>query len=176
MDYSSTVLLPKTDFPMRADLPKREPALVEQWARQKAYQALLKAREGAPAYHLHDGPPFANGDAHVGHALNMVLKDLVLKSRAMMGFYAPFVPGWDCHGLPIEHKVVTEQKLVGADPAVIRTKCEEVARHFIQRQKEQFQRLGVFGDWDQSLPDDESRLRGRRTTGTCSTGRKGNGV
>ncbi|NBT49164.1 MAG: isoleucine--tRNA ligase, partial [Actinobacteria bacterium] len=105
MDYSSTVLLPKTDFPMRADLPKREPALVEQWGREKAYQALLKAREGAPAYHLHDGPPFANGDAHVGHALNMVLKDIVLKSRAMMGFYAPFVPGWDCHGLPIEHKV-----------------------------------------------------------------------
>ena len=149
MDYSSTVLLPKTDFPMRADLPKREPALVEQWSRQMAYQALLKAREGAPAYHLHDGPPFANGDAHVGHALNIVLKDLVLKSRSMMGFYAPFVPGWDCHGLPIEHKVVTEQKLVGADPAVIRSKCEEVARHFIQRQKEQFQRLGVFGDWDQ---------------------------
>ena len=140
MDYSSTVLLPKTDFPMRADLPKREPALVEQWSHQKAYQALLKARETAPAYHLHDGPPFANGDAHVGHALNMVLKDLVLKSRSMMGFYAPFVPGWDCHGLPIEHKVVTEQKLVGADLAVIRTKCEEVARHFIQRQKEQFQR------------------------------------
>jgi isoleucyl-tRNA synthetase len=148
MDYSSTVLLPKTDFPMRADLPKREPTLVEQWARYNAYDSLLKAREGAPAYHLHDGPPFANGDAHVGHALNMVLKDLVLKSRSMMGFYAPFVPGWDCHGLPIEHKVVTEQKLVGADPAVIRTKCEEVARHFIQRQKEQFQRLGVFGDWD----------------------------
>ena len=148
MDYSSTVLLPKTDFPMRADLPKREPALVQQWASQKAYDSLLKAHSGAPAYHLHDGPPFANGDAHVGHALNMVLKDLVLKSRSMMGFYAPFVPGWDCHGLPIEHKVVTEQKLVGADPALIRTKCEEVARHFIQRQKEQFQRLGVFGDWD----------------------------
>ncbi len=148
MDYSTTVLLPKTDFPMRADLPKREPALVELWGREKAYESLLQARQGAPEFYLHDGPPFANGDAHVGHALNMVLKDIVLKSRSMMGFCTPFVPGWDCHGLPIEHKVVTEQKLVGADPAVIRAKCEEVAKHFIQRQREQFQRLGVFGDWD----------------------------
>jgi isoleucyl-tRNA synthetase len=148
MDYSATVLLPKTDFPMRADLAKREPGWVESWARDKVYESIIKARRGAADFYLHDGPPFANGDAHVGHALNMVLKDLVLKSRSMMGFHAPFVPGWDCHGLPIEHKVVTEQKLVGADPAVIRTKCEEVAKHFIQRQKEQFQRLGVFGDWD----------------------------
>ena len=112
MDYSSTVLLPKTDFPMRADLPKREPAMAAEWLRDGTYEALLKARQGSPEFHLHDGPPFANGDAHVGHALNMVLKDIVLKSRAMMGFRTPFVPGWDCHGLPIEHKVVTEQKLV----------------------------------------------------------------
>ena len=148
MDYSSTVLLPKTDFPMRADLPKREPALAAEWLEKKAYESLLKSRQGAPEFHLHDGPPFANGDAHVGHALNMVLKDIVLKSRAMMGFRTPFVPGWDCHGLPIEHKVVTEQKLVGAEPAVIRTQCEQVARHFIGRQREQFQRLGVLGDWE----------------------------
>ena len=133
---------------MRADLPKREPAMATEWLEGKTYESLLQARQGGPEFHLHDGPPFANGDAHVGHALNMVLKDIVLKSRAMMGFRTPFVPGWDCHGLPIEHKVVTEQKLVGADPAVIRAKCEEVARHFIGRQKEQFQRLGVLGDWD----------------------------
>ena len=132
---------------MRADLPKREPAMAAEWLEGKTYESLLKARQGAPDFHLHDGPPFANGDAHVGHALNMVLKDIVLKSRAMMGFRTPFVPGWDCHGLPIEHKVVTEQKLVGAEPAVIRSKCEEVARHFIGRQREQFQRLGVLGDW-----------------------------
>ena len=148
MDYSSTVLLPKTDFPMRADLPKREPAMAVEWLEGRTYESLLKARQGAPEFHLHDGPPFANGDAHVGHALNMVLKDIVLKSRAMMGFRTPFVPGWDCHGLPIEHKVVTEQKLVGAEPSVIRAKCEEVAKHFIGRQKEQFQRLGVLGDWE----------------------------
>jgi len=148
MDYSQTVRLPKTDFPMRGDLPKREPAWVQAWLKEKTYEKLLQERAKALEFHLHDGPPFANGDAHVGHALNMVLKDIVLKSRSMMGRKAPFVPGWDCHGLPIEHKVVTEEKLVGAEPAVIRKKCEEVARHFIQRQKEQFQRLGVLGDWD----------------------------
>ena len=148
MDYSQTVRLPKTDFPMRGDLPKREPAWVQGWLNDQTYEKLLQERAKAPEFHLHDGPPFANGDAHVGHALNMVLKDIVLKSRSMMGRKAPFVPGWDCHGLPIEHKVVTEEKLVGAEPAVIRKKCEEVARHFIRRQKEQFQRLGVLGDWD----------------------------
>lgn len=148
MDYSQTVRLPKTDFAMRGDLPKREPAWVQGWLNDQTYEKLLQERAKAPEFHLHDGPPFANGDAHVGHALNMVLKDIVLKSRSMMGRKAPFVPGWDCHGLPIEHKVVTEEKLVGAEPAVIRKKCEEVARHFIQRQKEQFQRLGVLGDWD----------------------------
>ena len=148
MDYSQTVRLPKTDFPMRGDLPKREPVWVQQWLKDKTYEQLLQERAKAPEFHLHDGPPFANGDAHVGHALNMVLKDIVLKSRSMTGKKTPFVPGWDCHGLPIEHKVVTEEKLVGAEPAVIRKKCEEVARHFIQRQKEQFQRLGVLGDWE----------------------------
>ena len=148
MDYRDTVLLPKTEFPMRGDLPKREPAWVQGWLQEKTYQRLLEERSRAPEFHLHDGPPFANGDAHVGHALNMVLKDIVLKSRSMEGRKAPFVPGWDCHGLPIEHKVVTEEKLAGAGPEVIRKKCEEVARHFIHRQKKQFQRLGVLGDWD----------------------------
>jgi isoleucyl-tRNA synthetase len=148
MDYSQTVRLPKTDFPMRGDLPKREPAWVQAWLKEKTYEKLLQERAKAFEFHLHDGPPFANGDAHVGHALNMVLKDIVLKSRSMMGRKAPFVPGWDCHGLPIEHKVVTEEKLVGAEASVIRKKCEDVARHFIERQKEQFQRLGVLGDWD----------------------------
>jgi isoleucyl-tRNA synthetase len=133
---------------MRGDLPKREPAWVQAWLKEKTYEKLLQERAKAFEFHLHDGPPFANGDAHVGHALNMVLKDIVLKSRSMMGRKAPFVPGWDCHGLPIEHKVVTEEKLVGAEASVIRKKCEEVARHFIERQKEQFQRLGVLGDWD----------------------------
>ena len=152
MDYKNTLLLPKTDFPMRAELPKREPALLAKWREEKVYDQIIAARKDAAAqqdgiFILHDGPPFANGDAHMGHALNMVLKDIVLKYQNMGGRYSPFVPGWDCHGLPIEHKVMKELGAAETDPIKIRTKCEETARHFIQVQSEQFQRLGVFGDW-----------------------------
>lgn len=138
---------------MRAELPKREPGVLEQWRQSDLYAAQLKAREGAVTFHLHDGPPFANGDAHMGHALNMALKDFVLKSRYMSGFQVPFVPGWDCHGLPIEHKVqkeLAEQKKTGEEdlsPAAIRERCQKYAEKFIAMQSEQFQRLGVFGDW-----------------------------
>ena len=108
----------------------------------------MAARQDAKeTFVLHDGPPFANGDAHMGHALNMVLKDIVLKYHNMSGHYAPFVPGWDCHGLPIEHKVMKELGAAETDPIKIREKCEATARHFIGVQSEQFQRLGVFGDW-----------------------------
>jgi isoleucyl-tRNA synthetase len=153
MDYKDTLLLPKTDFPMRAELPKREPALLARWREEKIYDKILAARQDAAknrdtTFILHDGPPFANGDAHMGHALNMVLKDIVLKYRNMSGHYAPFVPGWDCHGLPIEHKVMKELGAAETDPIKIREKCEATARHFIDVQREQFQRLGVFGDWD----------------------------
>jgi isoleucyl-tRNA synthetase len=141
MDYKSTLLLPKTDFPMRAELPKREPELLARWRSEKIYDRLMAARAGAESFVLHDGPPFANGDAHMGHALNMVLKDLVSGRRA------PFVPGWDCHGLPIEFKVMKELGANETDPMKIREKCEATARHFIGVQSEQFQRLGVFGDW-----------------------------
>ena len=151
MDYSAklkaSLLLPKTDIPMRAELPKREPAFLAKWREEKLYDQLLEARKGQPAFILHDGPPFANGDAHMGHALNMVLKDIVLKYHNMKGDYAPFVPGWDCHGLPIEHKVMKELGAAETDPIKIREKCEATARHFIGVQSEQFQRLGVFGDW-----------------------------
>jgi isoleucyl-tRNA synthetase len=153
MDYKATLLLPKTDFPMRAELPKREPALLAKWREEKIYDQILAARQDAAknretTFILHDGPPFANGDAHMGHALNMVLKDIVLKYQNMSGNYAPFVPGWDCHGLPIEHKVMKELGAAETDPIKIREKCEATARHFIDVQREQFQRLGVFGDWD----------------------------
>jgi len=153
MDYKNTLLLPKTDFPMRAELPKREPALLAKWREEKIYDQILAARKDAAksrdtTFILHDGPPFANGDAHMGHALNMVLKDIVLKYQNMSGNYAPFVPGWDCHGLPIEHKVMKELGAAETDPIKIREKCEATARHFIGVQSEQFQRLGVFGDWD----------------------------
>jgi isoleucyl-tRNA synthetase len=149
MDYKNTLLLPKTDFPMRAELPKREPAFLAKWREEKIYDQIMAARKGAEKkFVLHDGPPFANGDAHMGHALNMVLKDIVLKYHNMSGHYAPFVPGWDCHGLPIEHKVMKELGAAETDPIKIREKCEATARHFIGVQSEQFQRLGVFGDWD----------------------------
>jgi len=147
MDYKSTLLLPKTDFPMRAELPKREPALLARWQAEKIYEQIIAARAEAETFVLHDGPPFANGDAHMGHALNMVLKDLVLKVQNMSGRRAPFVPGWDCHGLPIEFKVMKELGATETDPIKIREKCEATARHFIGVQSEQFQRLGVFGDW-----------------------------
>jgi len=152
MDYQAKIkaslLLPKTDFPMRAELPKREPALLAKWRDEKIYDQIMAARKDAPTkFVLHDGPPFANGDAHMGHALNMVLKDIVLKYHNMSGHYAPFVPGWDCHGLPIEHKVMKDLGAAETDPVKIREKCEATARHFVGVQSEQFQRLGVFGDW-----------------------------
>jgi isoleucyl-tRNA synthetase len=152
MDYKNTLLLPKTDFPMRAELPKREPEMLKRWRDENIYAQIIAARQDAAAdpartFILHDGPPFANGDAHMGHALNMVLKDIVLKYRNMSGDYSPFVPGWDCHGLPIEHKVMKDLGADETDPVKIRAKCESTARHFIAVQSEQFQRLGVFGDW-----------------------------
>ncbi|HEX4139221.1 MAG TPA: isoleucine--tRNA ligase, partial [Candidatus Methylacidiphilales bacterium] len=135
-------------FPMRAELPKREPAFLAKWREEKIYDQITAARKDAPRkFVLHDGPPFANGDAHMGHALNMVLKDIVLKYHNMSGHYTPFVPGWDCHGLPIEHKVMKDLGADETDPVKIREKCEATARHFIGVQSEQFQRLGVFGDW-----------------------------
>jgi len=149
MDYKNTLLLPRTDFPMRAELPKREPAILAKWREEKIYDQIMAARKDAKEkFVLHDGPPFANGDAHMGHALNMVLKDIVLKYQNMSGRYAPFIPGWDCHGLPIEHKVMKELGAAETDPIRIREKCEATARHFVGVQSGQFQRLGVFGDWD----------------------------
>ena len=148
MDYKNTLLLPKTDFPMRAELPKREPAFLAKWREEKIYDQITAARKNATTkFVLHDGPPFANGDAHMGHALNMVLKDIVLKFHNMSGHNTPFVPGWDCHGLPIEHKVMKDLGADETDPVKIREKCEATARHFVAIQSEQFQRLGVFGDW-----------------------------
>src|SRR5688572_29805110 len=145
-NYKDTLLLPKTDFPMKADLVKREPDRLAKWEEAGLYQQILGARQGKPLFVLHDGPPFANGDVHMGTALNKVLKDLVVKSRSMLGFRAPFVPGWDCHGLPIEFKVVKEQK--GLAPAEIRRRAEEFARKYIDIQRRQFKRLGVLGSWE----------------------------
>ena len=145
MNYKDSLLLPKTDFPMKADLVKREPDRLAKWESAGLYRQIQDARKDAELFVLHDGPPFANGDVHMGTALNKVLKDLIVKSKTMAGFRAPFVPGWDCHGLPIEFKVVKESR--GLSPVEIRRKSEEYARKFIDIQRGQFKRLGVFGDW-----------------------------
>jgi isoleucyl-tRNA synthetase len=144
--YKETLHLPQTDFPMKAGLPQREPEILARWEKERLYEKIQTARAGAPEYILHDGPPFANGDVHMGTALNKVLKDLVIKSKTMAGFRAPFVPGWDCHGLPIEFKVVKES--AGLNPVEIRERCEQYARKFIDIQRGQFKRLGVLGDWE----------------------------
>ncbi|MES2308405.1 MAG: isoleucine--tRNA ligase, partial [Verrucomicrobiota bacterium] len=147
VDYKSTLQLPKTDFPMKADLPNREPKLLEKWKSEDLYHQILERRKEGKSFILHDGPPFANGDAHMGHALNMTLKDLVLKSKNMAGYHAPFIPGWDCHGLPIEHKVMKELGDQAKDPLTIRQNCEAYARKYIDIQRNQFERLGVLGEW-----------------------------
>jgi len=144
--YKETLNLPKTDFPMKAGLAEREPAILEKWESERLYERIQEARKDAPLYVMHDGPPFANGDVHMGTALNKILKDFVVKTRTMAGFRAPFVPGWDCHGLPIEFKVVQESR--GLAPAEIRRRSEDYARKFLDIQRGQFRRLGVLGDWE----------------------------
>jgi len=156
MDYKSTLNLPRTDFAMKADLVTREPQRLQKWEQAGLYQRIQKARSGAEKFILHDGPPFANGDVHIGTALNKILKDIIVKYKSLRGFSAPYVPGWDCHGLPIEHKVTTDmRKAAGAaaatetaDPATIRKACDAYARKYIEIQRGQFKRLGVLGEWD----------------------------
>ncbi len=149
-DYKDTLNLPRTDFPMRANLAKREPGFLKRWADMDLYGQLRTARKGRPLYVLHDGPPYANGDIHLGTALNKILKDIVVKSKALAGFDTPYIPGWDCHGLPIE--LAVEKKIGKAglqvDPAAFRRACRAYAREQIDRQREDFKRLGVIGDWD----------------------------
>lgn len=145
--YKDTIFLPDTTFPMRGDLTKKEPARLEKWEKEQLYGRITSRRkaQGAPTFILHDGPPFANGDVHMGTALNKVLKDFIVKSKTMAGFHVPFIPGWDCHGLPIEAKVVKEAQ--GLEPAEIRRRCAEFAWGFIDQQRLSFRRLGIFGDW-----------------------------
>jgi len=148
-DYKKTVNLPQTSFAMKANLPQNEPARLERWRSIDIYRLIRENAAGRPKFVLHDGPPYANGVIHVGHALNKTLKDIVVKSRSMAGFDAPYIPGWDCHGLPIEHAV---DKTLGAkkremSPADIRRACREFAMKFVDLQREDFIRLGVFGDW-----------------------------
>jgi isoleucyl-tRNA synthetase len=150
VDLKATVNLPKTDFPMKANLPQNEPKMLEHWQKIRIYDLLRESRLGSPSYVLHDGPPYANGAIHLGHALNKCLKDFIVKSRTMAGFDSPYVPGWDCHGLPIEIKVdeALGRKKLEMDPLEVRNACRKYAEKYVKIQSDQFQRIGVFGDFD----------------------------
>jgi isoleucyl-tRNA synthetase len=150
MDYSKTLNLPQTDFPMRGDLPKREPEMLKWWKEKNVYEKRLAAKLDKPKFVLHDGPPYANGNIHIGTALNKVLKDIVVKYKSLCGYNAPYVPGWDTHGLPIEHAAI---KILGLNrhqlhPLELRKQCAEYALKYVDIQREDFKRLGVWGDWE----------------------------
>jgi isoleucyl-tRNA synthetase len=149
-DYKPTLNLPDTDFPMRGNLPQREPATLERWQSQQIYQRLRSERADRPRFILHDGPPYANGDIHIGHAVNKVIKDIIVKARSLSGFDAPYIPGWDCHGLPIEHQVEKQIGKAGVKVAAseFRAACRQYASQQVAGQRRDFKRLGVIGDWE----------------------------
>jgi len=166
-DYRDTVFLPKTAFPMKAGLPQKEPQILSQWQAQELYAQVRAARDGAPKFILHDGPPYANGDMHIGHALNHILKDMVVRTQTLLGKDAPYVPGWDCHGLPIEWKVEEQyrKKKRNKDEvpaAEFRAECRAYAQHWVDVQREQLKRLGIGGNWDKPYltmdPDAEATI------------------
>ena len=150
MDYNKTINLPKTDFPMRGGLPKREPDMLKRWEDMDLYHELLKKNKGKPLYSLHDGPPFSNGALHMGHALNKSIKDFITRAAAMRGYYTPYIPGWDNHGMPIESAIIKQNKLnrKAMSVAEFRTACHEFAQHYVDVQREGFKRMGVIGDWE----------------------------
>jgi len=153
VDYRDTLFLPKTEFPMRAGLPKREPEWLARWAEQRIYHRLRESAPGRPPFVLHDGPPYANGHLHIGHALNKILKDFVVRSQQMLGHDSRYVPGWDCHGLPIEWKIEEQYRAKGLDKDKVeinefRAECRKFAEGWIDVQREEFQRMGVTGNWD----------------------------
>ncbi len=149
-ELKKTINLPKTDFPMKANLPQNEPKMLERWERAGIYERIRKARKGAPRFILHDGPPYTSGPIHMGTAMNKCLKDFIVKSKNMAGFDAPYVPGWDCHGLPIEIKVDKELggKKLQMKATDVRNECRKYAQKFLDLQRTQFKRIGVFGRFD----------------------------
>ena len=150
MDYNKTINLPKTDFPMRAGLPKREPEMLRRWEEQDLYNEMLKKNEGKPLFNLHDGPPFSNGNIHMGTAMNKALKDIITRSYAMRGYYTPYIPGWDNHGMPIESAIIKQNKLDHKAMSVpqFRSACHDFAQHYVGVQMDSFKRMGVVGDWE----------------------------
>ena len=150
MDYKSTLNLPKTSFPMKANLASAEPKVLAQWEQDRLYEQILSKRKGSDPFILHDGPPYANGDIHIGHALNKVLKDFIVRYRTMQGRWSPYIPGWDCHGLPIEYALMKELKVTKHQVNIVdfRRKARAYAQRYVAIQRDQFKRLGVQGDWD----------------------------
>ncbi|HEY1866121.1 MAG TPA: class I tRNA ligase family protein, partial [Candidatus Acidoferrales bacterium] len=150
VDLKSTLNLPRTSFPMKAGLPQNEPLMLAEWERNGLYARIQQARAGAPTYVLHDGPPYPTGTIHLGTGLNKILKDMVVKSKTMAGFRAPYVPGWDCHGLPIETQVEKELggKKTGVSAVEFRRMCREFALRYVDQHRRDFKRLGVLGRWD----------------------------
>ena len=163
-ELKATLTLPKTDFPMKANLPRNEPDRLAVWERERLYEQIRAVRRGNPRYVLHDGPPYANGPLHLGHALNKCLKDFIVKSKTMAGFDSPYVPGWDCHGLPIEIKVDEKlgRKKMQMEPIAVRRACREYASKYLDLQRSQFERLGVFGrfhhPYSTMTPEYESKI------------------
>ncbi len=150
MDYGKTLNLPQTEFSMRANLPQKEPQILEKWEQDKIYDELMKRNEGKPSYVLHDGPPYANGDIHLGHTMNKILKDIIVRQKNMSGFKASYIPGWDTHGLPIEKQAIKKLGINPAQAGIVkfRETCREFALKYVDTQREQFKRLGVIGDWE----------------------------
>ena len=173
-ELKATLTLPQTAFPMKANLPQNEPLRLKHWASLRLYEELRKAGQGRPVYLLHDGPPYANGPIHLGHALNKGLKDFVVKSKTMAGYDAPYVPGFDCHGLPIEIKVEEQlgRKRLELPAAEILAACRAYAQKYVDLQTEQFERIGCFGRWEPALQDHGARLRGPDSGGVLRLSRK----
>ena len=150
METKDTLNLPETDFPMKASLTKREPEMLDWWAKEKIYEEIRKLSKGKEKFIFHDGPPYANGNIHMGHALNKILKDFIVKIMSMKGFDAGFIPGWDCHGLPIEHHVgkKLKEKKMSLEISAIRKQCRSYAQEYVEIQREEFKWLGIFADWE----------------------------
>ena len=165
MDYKNTIITPKTDFPMKAGLPAREPGMLEHWQNLDLYNEMLKKNQDLPRFVLHDGPPFSNGYIHMGHALNKTLKDFIVRSHAMMGYYTPYVPGWDNHGLPIERAIETSKKKLNKDMSVpeFRKACADFAEDFIQKQMAASSAWALWGTGSIPTAPWTSILRPRRS-------------
>ena len=150
LDYKATLNMPKSGFPMRAGLPAREPEMLERWNKIDVYRLLMEKNADKPRFSLHDGPPFSNGDLHMGHALNKSIRDFVVRSYAMRGYYTPYIPGWDNHGMPIESAIIKKNKLNYKEMSIpeFRSACEAFAQHYIDVQRKGFRRMGVIGDWE----------------------------